>query len=113
MTYQVRSEKGGKLGGGGRILRLFRDPRDLYRAGMTSHTDENCRAADLGSLYASYSPEELQEAEDNLDRYLKHAVENYSWIRQDAARYARLVALTAERVDSNVKEKLAKPKVTE
>ena len=49
----------------------------------------------IRDLYPELCPEELCEAEDNLDRYVALMVRMYERIRQDPEAYARFKELTA------------------
>ncbi len=49
----------------------------------------------IRNLYPRLSDEELAEAEENLDRYVEHALRMYERIKRDPETPARFRALTA------------------
>jgi hypothetical protein len=105
MGHELRTGKAGKSAEDSKSRRLGSDRRQPYGLGMTSDKNAHAEAWDLEKLYPDYTPEALREAEENLNRYLKHTFENYAWIRQDPERHATLKALTAERAAGRVKER--------
>ena len=56
----------------------------------------------IRDLYPNLDDEQLKEAEENLELYLKVVLRIYNRIRSDPEAYARLQSLTASRLDSNM-----------
>lgn len=54
-------------------------------------------------LYPNLNEEELEEAEDTLDRYIDLAVRMYKRIKADPEAHAEFIALTDERRASRMK----------
>ena len=56
----------------------------------------------IRDLFPNLSDGQLNEAEENLDRYLELALRIYERLRQDPAAYAQFKALTASQRNSTM-----------
>jgi len=62
-------------------------------SGEEKHTN-TAADPDLAALYPDLAPQRLQEAEENLEAYIEHALVMYERIRQDPDAYRQFRALT-------------------
>jgi hypothetical protein len=63
----------------------------------------------LSDLYPQLTEEQLQEAEENLEEYLKDTLSVFERIRNDPREYARFKALTAAYRDVMMKKEKPDP----
>lgn len=56
----------------------------------------------IRDLYPDLDDEQLKEAEENLERYLKVVLRIYNRVRQDPEAYAQFKTLTASRRNSTM-----------
>lgn len=56
----------------------------------------------IRDLYPGLTDEELQEADENLERYVELVLRIYERIRSDPAEYARFKSLTASKEDHTI-----------
>lgn len=63
------------------------------------------RPLTIKDLYPHLTDEQLREAEENLDRYLEHALRVYERLRADPEAWARYKALTASDRAPTINEK--------
>lgn len=63
--------------------------------GMENHQANQCNGPTIRSLYPHLDAEQLEESEENLERYLAFALRLYERIEIDPEAYAKFKALTA------------------
>ena len=72
---------------------------------MANDPTSNNRDITVRDLYPDLTDEELQVAEENLERYLELKLRVYERILGDPEAYARFKALTASRTQSSMEGK--------
>lgn len=63
----------------------------------------------IADLYAHLTEEQLQEAEENLNRYIQLALQIYERIREDPELYAEFKDLTASKSHPSMHDTKADP----
>lgn len=70
---------------------------------------EKDREITIRELYPDLNYEQLVEAEENLDRYIEHAIRMYRRIQSDPQTQAQFMALTDLRLDPTIEESQSNP----
>jgi hypothetical protein len=64
---------------------------------MIEGNHSNKKSKTLAELYPNLTPEELKEAEDNLDRYIDLSLRIFAHVKANPEEYGRFKALTAKK----------------